>query len=98
MFLFDLKLKKKTISSTTTTPAARKLLNEAVYLKAQCFQWSKLRKESAEEYLMRFLDVEIKCLWPKGWMSSKILYKESQEGHCFVTYVESCLSFHLIYT
>ena len=63
----------------------RLLLSQVVYLKAECFHWSKLRKESAEEYLTRFLDTEVKCLWPKGWMSTKILFKESKEAHTFVT-------------
>lgn len=63
----------------------RAILNQVVYLKAECFHWSKLRKESASEYLMRFLDTEIRQLWPKGWMTAKILFKESAEGHAFVT-------------
>jgi len=44
-----------------------------------------LRKETAAEYLLRFLDTEIRLLWPKGWMTAKILFKESQEAHSFVT-------------
>lgn len=62
----------------------RLLLNQVVYLKAECFHWSKLRKESAEEYLTAFLDKEVKCLWPKGWMSTKILFKESKDAHTCV--------------
>ncbi|XP_032787187.1 ubinuclein-1 isoform X1 [Daphnia magna] len=63
----------------------RSILNQVVYLKAECFNWSKLRKETAAEYLLRFLDSEIRLLWPKGWMTAKILFKESQEAHSFVT-------------
>ena len=63
----------------------RSILNQVVYLKAECFHWSKLRKESASDFLLRFLDTEIKLLWPKGWMTAKILFKESHEGHSFVT-------------
>ncbi|KAI9557039.1 hypothetical protein GHT06_016836 [Daphnia sinensis] len=63
----------------------RSILNQVVYLKAECFNWSKLRKETAAEYLLRFLDTEIRLLWPKGWMTAKILFKESQEAHSFVT-------------
>jgi ubinuclein len=64
---------------------SRAILNKVVYLKADCFNWSKLRKETAAEYLLRFLDTEIRLLWPKGWMTAKILFKESQEAHAFVT-------------
>lgn len=63
------------------------LLNQVVNLKAECYHWSKLRKETAEEYLTRFLDSEVKLLWPKGWISTKILFKESKEGHAFITLV-----------
>lgn len=65
--------------------SSRSILNQVVYLKAECFNWSKLRKETAAEYLLRFLDSEIRLLWPKGWMTAKILFKESQEAHSFVT-------------
>ena len=71
----------------------RVLLNQVVNLKAECYHWSKLRKETAEEYLTRFLDSEVKLLWPKGWMSTKILYKESKDGHAFITLVFSQLYF-----
>ncbi|KAK1887074.1 Ubinuclein-2 [Dissostichus eleginoides] len=37
------------------------------------------RSQELEEYLKTFLDNEVKLLWPKGWMQSRVLVKESRE-------------------
>ncbi|KAL3066464.1 hypothetical protein OYC64_016422 [Pagothenia borchgrevinki] len=37
------------------------------------------RSQELEEYLKTFLDNEVKLLWPKGWMQSRVLIKESRE-------------------
>ncbi|KAK5926081.1 hypothetical protein CgunFtcFv8_021681 [Champsocephalus gunnari] len=37
------------------------------------------RSQELEEYLKTFLDHEVKLLWPKGWMQSRVLIKESRE-------------------
>ncbi|XP_034083232.1 LOW QUALITY PROTEIN: ubinuclein-1-like [Gymnodraco acuticeps] len=37
------------------------------------------RSQELEDYLKTFLDHEVKLLWPKGWMQSRVLIKESRE-------------------
>ncbi|XP_064608592.1 ubinuclein-2-like isoform X2 [Liolophura sinensis] len=59
----------------------RVLLCEIVSIKMKTYDLSKLRTQSAEEYLKSFLDAEIKPIWPKGWMQTRMLYKESRTAH-----------------
>ncbi|KAK3600041.1 hypothetical protein CHS0354_012728 [Potamilus streckersoni] len=56
-------------------------LCDVVRIKLQAYELSKIRAQSAEEYLKAFLDREIKTLWPKGWMQTRMLFKESRSVH-----------------
>ncbi|KAL3880126.1 hypothetical protein ACJMK2_032394, partial [Sinanodonta woodiana] len=56
-------------------------LCDVVRIKLQAYELSKVRAQSAEEYLKAFLDREIKTLWPKGWMQTRMLFKESRSVH-----------------
>eukprot|EP00057_Strongylocentrotus_purpuratus_P031616 XP_785130.3 PREDICTED: ubinuclein-2 isoform X2 [Strongylocentrotus purpuratus] len=64
----------------------RALLCEVVKVKVKTFEISKTRTQSAEEYLKAFLDTDVKNLWPKDWIQTRNLYKESRGVHDHVTY------------
>ncbi|XP_067120640.1 ubinuclein-1 isoform X2 [Centruroides vittatus] len=63
----------------------RKLLCDLVRTKVRWYETSKVRNQSAEEYIWQFLESEVKELWPAGWMKTKHLYKESKEAHGYLT-------------
>ncbi|XP_023140331.2 ubinuclein-1 isoform X2 [Amphiprion ocellaris] len=50
-------------------------------LKEKVDKYKKERKEGVEmeDYLKKFLDNEVKPLWPKGWMQSRVLTRESKK-------------------
>lgn len=50
----------------------RKYLCDVVRIKLKCYEVSKTRIQSAEEYLKHFLEAEVKNLWPPGWMQSRL--------------------------
>lgn len=51
--------------------SSRKYLCDVVRIKLKCYEVSKTRIQSAEEYLRHFLEAEVKNLWPAGWMQSR---------------------------
>ena len=59
----------------------RNFLCEAVKIRCQGFNMIKKRNETIEEHVKAYLDEQVRPLWPKGWMSTKILYKESESAH-----------------
>lgn len=59
----------------------RSLLCDVVRVKMKIYDYMKTRTQTPEEYLKTFLDREIKALWPKGWMQTSVLMKESRPGH-----------------
>lgn len=59
----------------------RTLLNDIVRIKMEMYDANKSKSETAEEYLRNFLDTEVKDLWPKGWMQTRMLFKESRHMH-----------------
>ncbi|XP_015922507.1 ubinuclein-2 isoform X2 [Parasteatoda tepidariorum] len=63
----------------------RKYLCDVVRIKLKCYEVSKTRIQSAEEYLKHFLEAEVKNLWPPGWMQSRILFRESRAAHFSIT-------------
>ncbi|XP_071504243.1 uncharacterized protein [Diadema antillarum] len=63
----------------------RKLLCDVVLVKVKTFEISKSRTQSLEEYLKAFLESEVKGLWPKDWIQTRNLFKESREVHNQVT-------------
>ncbi|GFT27768.1 ubinuclein-2, partial [Nephila pilipes] len=63
----------------------RKYLCDVVRIKLKCYEVSKTRIQSAEEYLKHFLEAEVKNLWPPGWMQSRILFRESRAAHFYIT-------------
>ncbi|XP_071534378.1 uncharacterized protein yem isoform X2 [Panulirus ornatus] len=67
------------------TDEIRKLLCDVVHVRVQFWQMIKKRSETPEEYIRAFLDSEVRSIWPKGWMNTRILYKESYESHAIIT-------------
>lgn len=63
------------------TDELRQLLCDVVEMKIKIFEMSKTRAQSAEEHLKVFFENDVRPLWPKGWMTSRILFKESKQAH-----------------
>ncbi|XP_061584730.1 ubinuclein-2-like isoform X2 [Cololabis saira] len=63
----------------------RNLLCCLVRVKLSCYEMEKQVSLSVEDYLKAFLDNEVKPLWPKGWMQTRILFKESLVVHNHLT-------------
>uniref|UniRef100_A0A670K1X4 Ubinuclein 1 n=1 Tax=Podarcis muralis TaxID=64176 RepID=A0A670K1X4_PODMU len=63
----------------------RDLLCQAVKIKLDGYDREKNKAQSMEDYVKTFLDAEIKPLWPKGWMQSRTLFKESRRVHGHLT-------------
>lgn len=57
------------------------LLCDVVRVKMHTYHMSKGRSQTAEEYCKAFLDQDVRPLWPKGWMQTRVLYKESRSAH-----------------
>nr|XP_039265320.1 ubinuclein-2-like isoform X1 [Styela clava] len=65
----------------------RKLLCDVVTVKMSLYERFKVReKQNPEEYLKAFLETTIKPLWPKPWMQTRILFKESRSAHHNLTF------------
>ncbi|XP_053132535.1 ubinuclein-1 isoform X2 [Hemicordylus capensis] len=56
----------------------RDLLCQVVKIKLDGYELEKNKAQSMEDYVKTFLDTEVKPLWPKGWMQSRTLFKESR--------------------
>ncbi|XP_072513584.1 ubinuclein-1 isoform X2 [Salminus brasiliensis] len=67
------------------TEEIRELLSELVKLKMSCYDLEAPGGPSLEEYLRTFLEDDVKPLWPKGWMQSRILLIESRRVHGHIT-------------
>ncbi|KAB7500728.1 Ubinuclein-1 [Armadillidium nasatum] len=67
------------------TVEIRELLCEVVKVRCQGWHMVKKRSETPEEHVRNFIESHLKDLWPKGWISSKVLYKESQSAHSLIT-------------
>ncbi|XP_062915252.1 ubinuclein-1-like isoform X1 [Mobula hypostoma] len=65
----------------------RDLLCSVVRTKMAYYEQERNKSQAAEDYLKSFLDSEVKPLWPKGWMQSRTLFKESRKVHAHVTAV-----------
>uniref|UniRef100_A0A8C9RDZ9 Ubinuclein 1 n=1 Tax=Scleropages formosus TaxID=113540 RepID=A0A8C9RDZ9_SCLFO len=66
----------------------RDFLCSVVGLKVGSYELEKNKSQSPEEYLKAFLEAEVKPLWPKGWMQSRMLFKESRRVHSHITCLE----------
>ncbi|XP_033631683.1 ubinuclein-1-like isoform X1 [Asterias rubens] len=71
------------------THEIRELLCTIVNVKMQTYKMSKIRTQSAEDYLKMYLEDEIKPLWPNRWMQMRTLFKESRSVHGTITSVSS---------
>ena len=49
----------------------RSLLADIVKIKMEHYDMSKVRSQSAEEYLKAFFDAELKPIWPTGWIQTR---------------------------
>ncbi|KAM4697704.1 ubinuclein-1 [Rhinophrynus dorsalis] len=56
----------------------RQLLCQLVRIKVDMFEPDGGGSPSLEDYLKSFLDVEVKSVWPRGWMQGRALFKESR--------------------
>ncbi|XP_077308624.1 ubinuclein-2 isoform X4 [Lithobates pipiens] len=63
----------------------RNLLCNLVKIKLGCYELEPSKSQSAEDYLKNFMETEVKPLWPKGWMQSRMLFKESRSVHNHLT-------------
>ncbi|KAM3914491.1 ubinuclein-2 isoform 2-T2 [Leptodactylus fuscus] len=63
----------------------RNLLCNLVKIKLGCYELEPNKTQSAEDYLKNFMETEVKPLWPKGWMQSRMLFKESRSVHNHLT-------------
>ncbi|XP_058496266.1 ubinuclein-2a isoform X2 [Solea solea] len=63
----------------------RSLLCSLVRVKLSCYDMENQGSLSVEDYLKAFLENEVKPLWPKGWMQTRILFKESLAVHSHLT-------------
>ncbi|XP_012599144.1 ubinuclein-1 isoform X1 [Microcebus murinus] len=64
----------------------RDLLCQVVKTKLESHDLERNNKaQSWEDCLKAFLDAEVKPLWPKGWMQTRILLKESKRVHGHLT-------------
>ncbi|XP_026060381.1 ubinuclein-1-like isoform X4 [Carassius auratus] len=63
----------------------RELLFEIVNLKMIIYDSESPTCSSLEEYLKVFLEADVKPLWPKGWMQSRILLIETRKAHGHIT-------------
>ncbi|KAG8436456.1 hypothetical protein GDO86_007520 [Hymenochirus boettgeri] len=63
----------------------RKLLCNLVKIKMGCYELELNKSQTAEDYLKTFIETEVKPLWPKGWMQSRMLFKESRSAHNHLT-------------
>ncbi|XP_018116615.1 ubinuclein-2 isoform X2 [Xenopus laevis] len=63
----------------------RDLLCNLVRIKIGCYELEPNKSLSAEDYLKTFMETEVKQLWPKGWMQSRMLFKESRKVHNHLT-------------
>ncbi|KAJ7305721.1 hypothetical protein JRQ81_010087 [Phrynocephalus forsythii] len=63
----------------------RDLLCQVVKIKLDGYDLEKNKALALEDHVKSFLDAEVKSLWPKGWMQSRTLFKESRRGHSHLT-------------
>ncbi|PWA32647.1 hypothetical protein CCH79_00012516 [Gambusia affinis] len=63
----------------------RTLLCNLIRVKLSCYEMENQCTLSVEDYLKAFLENEVKPLWPKGWMQTRILFKESLAVHGHLT-------------
>ncbi|OWF51181.1 Ubinuclein-2 [Mizuhopecten yessoensis] len=63
------------------TENLRVLLCEVARCKMKLCELAKNKTETNEEYLKSFLENEVKPLWPKGWMQTRMLFKETRSVH-----------------
>uniref|UniRef100_A0A8C0GAS2 Ubinuclein 1 n=1 Tax=Chelonoidis abingdonii TaxID=106734 RepID=A0A8C0GAS2_CHEAB len=69
----------------TQAKFAKELLCHVVKIKLDGYELEKNKAQSLEDYVKTFLDAEVKPLWPKGWMQSRTLFKESRRVHGHLT-------------
>uniref|UniRef100_UPI00398F098A ubinuclein-2-like isoform X2 n=1 Tax=Pristiophorus japonicus TaxID=55135 RepID=UPI00398F098A len=49
----------------------RDLLCNLVKIKLGCYELEQNKSQSAEDYLKAFMEIEVKPIWPKGWMQTR---------------------------
>uniref|UniRef100_A0A1B6C5K3 Ubinuclein middle domain-containing protein n=1 Tax=Clastoptera arizonana TaxID=38151 RepID=A0A1B6C5K3_9HEMI len=56
----------------------RGYLNEIITGQLNCFNILRPRKETSESYVIKFLNTNIRPLWPPGWMKANTLLREGR--------------------
>nr|XP_046228235.1 ubinuclein-1-like [Scatophagus argus] len=56
----------------------RECLCQVIKVKMEKYEKGRKGSQELEEYLKTLLDNEVKPLWPKGWMQSRVLMRESR--------------------
>ncbi|KAH3842177.1 hypothetical protein DPMN_115672 [Dreissena polymorpha] len=59
----------------------RNALCDVVRVKMHTYLMARTKAQSAEEFCKGFLEQEVRPLWPKGWMQTRVLYRESKTAH-----------------
>ncbi|XP_059189343.1 ubinuclein-1-like [Centropristis striata] len=57
----------------------REILSHVLTVKMERHKKERKGSQEMEEYLKTLLDNEVKPLWPKGWMQSRVLIRESRK-------------------
>ncbi|XP_044043640.1 ubinuclein-1-like isoform X2 [Siniperca chuatsi] len=57
----------------------RECLSHVLRVKMERYEKERKGSQEMEEYLKTLLDNEVKSLWPKGWMQSRVLIRESRK-------------------
>ncbi|XP_067943607.1 ubinuclein-2-like isoform X2 [Watersipora subatra] len=63
------------------TEKVRDKLCAVITIKMESYDFLKAKGQTPEIYLKEFLEHEVRTLWPKGWMQSRVLYRESKVAH-----------------
>ncbi|WAQ99138.1 UBN2-like protein [Mya arenaria] len=63
----------------------RSALCDVVRVKMNAYSICKPKSQSAEEFCKAFLETEVRPIWLKGWMQTRVLFKESKSAHSIWT-------------
>ena len=64
----------------------RTCLKEVIQVQVSLWEESSAtRKETATDFMLNFLEKEVRPLWPKGWVNAKHLFKQSMAFHAVIT-------------
>jgi len=62
-------------------PVSRTALCDVVRVKMNAYSLNKPKSQAADDFVKAFLDSEVRPIWPKGWMQTRVLIRESKPAH-----------------